>query len=518
MRRRAGPSASHARPRAETLIRHLNVEQTTRDMSSPTDSRKVKKRKLSIETCEKQDSPIFLNSIKSLPDEENVHCLSLRQLIGSKNLRETWQFNFCIDLGFIVENMHPSVLKQVKVHVTHGYSYDSPRMDVLRQQKTRLPMDIELHSVYVPQWGTHHSKIMVNFFADDSCQVVIHTANMIQMDWEGMSQAIYKTPLLWRKTVEREGPPSVGDRFQKDFCSYLSHYKHCAKLICKLQRYDFTSVKAIFISSVPGKFGGDKLDSWGHNRLEKELAAIESMAEFMGPRNKFQDSDICVSQCSSMGSFGARQAFLKEHTKALHCDLTHWKLIFPTVTDVRDSLLGWHSGSSIHFNVTARGAPAQVEELVRHNQLCKWKAMKSGRQRIAPHVKTYMRLNDEGTLIRWVLLTSANLSKPAWGTLEGVAANSKTEHGLRIRSYEAGVLLHPGLFADDSNSACAFFPVYKSNSLKSPNFDFPLSVAIRMPWDFPPQPYGDKDDIWSPSIPRNETDWLGSKWPPTDYS
>ena len=57
--------------------------------------------------------------------------------------------------------------------------------------------------------------------------------------------------------------------------------------------------------------------------------------------------------------------------------------------------------------------------------------------------QTYTRIdNDE---ISWFLLTSANLSKAAWGTLQ------KQGNQLMIRNYELGVLILPELF-DVSNA------------------------------------------------------------------
>lgn len=45
---------------------------------------------------------------------------------------------------------------------------------------------------------------------------------------------------------------------------------------------------------------------------------------------------------------------------------------------------------------------------------------------------------EEADVISWFLLTSANLSKPAWGVLKDGA--------ISIQSYELGVLVFPSLF------------------------------------------------------------------------
>ena len=59
-----------------------------------------------------------------------------------------------------------------------------------------------------------------------------------------------------------------------------------------------------------------------------------------------------------------------------------------------------------------------------------------------PHVKSYGRVSPCHSFLAYFLLTSANLSKAAWG------CETKTRmpgQGLRILSYEAGVLFLPAI-------------------------------------------------------------------------
>ncbi|WBW75431.1 tyrosyl-DNA phosphodiesterase Tdp1 [Schizosaccharomyces osmophilus] len=513
------------------------------------------------------DSPIYLNQIASLPQEDNIHCLSLKQLIGSPQLKQTWQFNFCVDLNFILENIHPKVFRTVDIRITHGYDKKSDSLARLTAQKEHCPLQVQLYSVYVPMWGTHHSKIMVNFFEDESCQIVIHTANMVEPDWIGMSQAIYKTPLLFPKSGGTTSAPSapngeegssrkktknevqngvevvdvdaetedesplesemnqVGQQFQEDFLNYLTNYNHTNELINKLKNYDFSNVRAVFIGSVPGKFMDGKESQWGLGRLKHLLGKVEKKEK--GKGEGFFDTDICVSQCSSMGSFGPKQDYLEELMEAFHCKRKQWKFIFPTVGQIQQSMLGWQSGSSIHFNILGKTSVEQVEDLRQNHNLHKWGSMKAGRERIAPHIKTYLRVSESGDRIRWALVTSANLSKPAWGTMEGKGAKSKTARGLRIKSYEAGVLFFPQLFENAGSTpspVCSMVPTYKTNSPKPDihstteshnESKSQLQVGFRMCWDFPPKEYVSKDEIWSPVVPRKDKDWLGYTWPPT---
>ncbi|KAK2567608.1 Tyrosyl-DNA phosphodiesterase 1 [Acropora cervicornis] len=71
-----------------------------------------------------------------------------------------------------------------------------------------------------------------------------------------------------------------------------------------------------------------------------------------------------------------------------------------------------------------------------------WKSSCCGRNRASPHIKTYTRISPDWTKLAWFLMTSANLSKAAWGTLE------KSGQQLMIRSTPLDVgrsVQHSGL-------------------------------------------------------------------------
>uniref|UniRef100_A0A452QT95 Tyrosyl-DNA phosphodiesterase 1 n=2 Tax=Ursus TaxID=9639 RepID=A0A452QT95_URSAM len=93
-----------------------------------------------------------------------------------------------------------------------------------------------------------------------------------------------------------------------------------------------------------------------------------------------------------------------------------------------------------------------------------------------PHIKTYMRPSPDFSEIAWFLVTSANLSRAAWGALE------KNGTQLMIRSYELGVLFLPSAFGLDSFKVKQKF-FFGS---KEPAAAFPV------PYDLPPELYGSK--------------------------
>lgn len=75
-----------------------------------------------------------------------------------------------------------------------------------------------------------------------------------------------------------------------------------------------------------------------------------------------------------------------------------------------------------------------------------------------PHIKTYTRIyHDEEknkTLVAWHLLTSANLSRAAWGEYQ----KNKTQ--MYIKSFELGVFFCPSLWEVKAIAVDAFFPFY----------------------------------------------------------
>uniref|UniRef100_A0A1I7XRI7 Tyrosyl-DNA phosphodiesterase 1 n=1 Tax=Heterorhabditis bacteriophora TaxID=37862 RepID=A0A1I7XRI7_HETBA len=143
-------------------------------------------------------------------------------------------------------------------------------------------------------------------------------------------------------------------------------------------------------------------------------------------------------------------------------------LIYPCVEDVRGSIEGYSSGNSLRYQESIALRQLWLKEV-----MCKWRSNKMGRTHAMPHVKSYVEIVDG--VPRWILLTSANLSKAAWGDLQ------KNGTQLMIRSYELGVLITD-------------------------------PAKIKLPFDYPILKYTSKDEPWIYDKSYVDPDSLDREW------
>ena len=370
--------------------------------------------------------------------------------------------------------------------------------------------------------------MLVLFRHDEKAQIIIHTANMIPFDWENMTQAVWQSPLLPLATANslstaEPGPIGSGSKFKTDFLNYLRAYDSkrtndptrngiCIPLIEQLSKYDFHEIRGALVGSAPGRtdvnIDTNSQTLWGWAGLRNVLKSVPAP----GP-----EPDIVV-QISSIATLGVNDSWLNKTlfevlraSKTSKATKAKFHIIFPTADEIRRSLNGYASGCAIHTRIQS---PPQVKQLqYLQPMLCHWagdgpqhktihtKIYDAGRKRAAPHIKTYVRFSDKTqSSIDWMLVTSANLSKQAWGEA------TKPDGTSRICSYELGVLVWPELFGEKA----AMVPTFKSDtpSITAEQPD-DLVVGARMPYDLPLVPYAEEDEPWCASKSYEEFDWKG---------
>lgn len=433
-------------------------------------------------------------------------------------------------------------------------------------------------------FGTHHSKMLILIRHDDQAQIMIHTANMISRDWGNMTQAVWRSPLLpllgspGNPTQNESHPLGTGKRFKVDVLRYISAYgRRLSELKAQLQNYDFSTIRAAFIGSTPSRekprdAKPNIWTAWGWPGVQEILSTVPISS---APPGHDATPDIVI-QISSIATLGPTTTWLDNFKRILSkgkvaSSTTNkptfpsarnvkptMEVIFPTAHEIRTSLDGYASGASIHTKLQSSAQQKQLEYL--RPYLCHWKHLdpqptalantgastatatnttatirRADRGPAAPHIKTYIRFHDQQQRrIDWAMVTSANLSKQAWGDVE----NKNGE--VWIQSWECGVVVWPELFLSCSSSddtvgdkrkqeqqdeTVEMVPVFGKDmpceedggkegveDTKKMERKKKILVGLRMPYDLPLEPYAEDEVPWCASMVHEEPDWMGRVW------
>ncbi|XP_032300711.1 tyrosyl-DNA phosphodiesterase 1 isoform X2 [Coturnix japonica] len=414
----------------------------------------------------------FLTKVRGIEQSYNCGALHIKDILSPLfgTLVSSAQFNYCIDVAWLVRQ-YPEEYRKKPLLIVHGEKRES-KAELLAQARPFENISFCQAKLDIA-FGTHHT--------------------------------IWLSPLYPR--LPQGSSDSAGEsetHFKSDLISYLMAYSSpvLKEWIDLIQEHDLSETRVYLLGSTPGRYQGIDKEKWGHLRLRKLLKEHASPIPA-------QESWPVVGQFSSIGSLGAdgskwlcsefQESLVaagRGVTALLKCDVP-MHLVYPTVNNVRQSLEGYPAGGSLPYSIQT----AQ-KQLWLHSYFHKWSAEVSGRSHAMPHIKTYMRPSHDFKKIAWFLVTSANLSKAAWGALE------KNGTQLMIRSYELGVLFLPSAFGLDSG----YFHV-KGNLLsesKDPATSFPV------PFDLPPEQYGSKDQPWIWNIPHTSApDTHGNMWVPS---
>lgn len=491
-------------------------------------------------------SPFQLTRIRGVPAKDNTDTISLHDILGDPLIREAWIFNFCFDVSWTMRYFDEDVRSLVNVKIIH-WSWkreDGNRQGIEDDMKTWK--NVEDIKAYLPDpFGTHHSKMIILFKHDDTAQVVIHTANMLEKDWDHMTQAVWRSPALptlgdISMNQKDDGPIGSGARFKADLLRYIEAYGNKLRpLSDQLKRHDFSEVRAALIASVPSHVKvADPLDSvWGHLSLSGVLRDLNTRRKSSSP--SMSNTSHLIAQVSSIATIP--QSYLQETIYKAASPATT-SIIYPTQSDLRSALTGYATGGSIHTKISTAANQKQVSSL--RSQFHRWGVQstntgcRAGRHMIPPHIKTYISFVSKPTAdqpapnINWALMTSANLSQQAWGTIPKTPKNasSSAEAVVHIQSFEIGVLVWPELFYDDiehdpedldakeQNTTVRMVPVFGKDLPEAPNTlhaqdQKEILVGLRMPYDLPLTPYGINEMPWSPGESYAEPDRLGRTWP-----
>ncbi|XP_028049621.1 probable tyrosyl-DNA phosphodiesterase isoform X2 [Monomorium pharaonis] len=394
-----------------------------------------------------------------------------------ENSHETYNQQFSItfpeildrSLGEIVNSLHLNFMVDVG-WLCLQYLLAGQRTDMMilygeRVDHEKLHSNITMIEVELPtKFGCHHSKVMILQYKDDGIRVVISTANLYSDDWENRTQGLWISPHLPR--LPESANPSDGESptgFKKDLERYLSKYRlpDLTQWICIVRRADFSDVKVFLVASVPGTHKDNESDFWGHKKLGFVLSRHATL-----PPDAPQWP--IIAQSSSIGSLGPNfESWLskdiipcmsRETTKGLKSH-PHFQFIYPSIQNYKESFDCRNLSCCLPYSTKVHSKQQWVE-----SYLYQWKARRTGRERAMPHIKSYTRISPDLKRIPWFVLTSANLSKAAWGV-------QRNNH--YIMSYEAGIIFIPKFITGTTT-----FPIEDEEDPAVPVFPIPYDLPL----------------------------------------
>lgn len=412
--------------------------------------------------------------------------VSLEELVPP-DLTATFQFNFSVDVAFFLAHLPDC-------DVTFVTGAD------LSDQRAERPFR-SLRAPLADRFGSHHTKMMVNFFATE-VEVVILTANLTMLDFGGLTQMCWRSGRL--PLGRSRGQGAV---FQRDFVHYLRRYrlKEVSALAQTLARYDFSAVDVELFALVPGTFDLAEVttdsETYGYGKFHQLLRRNHQPVP-EGTTNVLAQVSSIAAPYKSRGGETALVfshiicpivAAAPEAPRLLEAGAEPFRqlqrrhrlsplIVYPSVADMSRCCVGWGGGQLSHFNYTS-SAPARAQFAQNiEPYLCRWHSALRGR---APaHVKMYLCDNaDAWGSLRWAVMASHNLSKQAWGY--------PTKDTLfKVASYELGVFV--------SGRGRRLVP----------------SRDVLVPFDLPPRRYAATDRPWSYRVPTNTRDIYGRVYHP----
>lgn len=417
------------------------------------------------------------------------HLISFDQIFGDKTLKKSILFSYQYELDFLLGCFHRDVKEIILVAQTGTIKPPTQAMALTsRMSIIEFPM---------PQFTCHHSKLIINYYDDNSCRIFMPSNNFTYAEANYPQQVCWCSPKLER--TQNAYKPGVSP-FQDSLLEYLDTYKRRdiqKTVIASVKTIDFKPLKdVIFMFSAPSS----DIQS-GFQRLANALSEdVREESDDKVHHYLCQSSTIGASLSKKTHANLFTHVFIPNlhgitpmKSKLLSTEelMSEFKarrivphVVYPTVEEIRASPVGWFCCGWFYFNYN--------RDMAHYNMLAKDLGVfrkqdpsrVSKERRATPsHSKFYMKFTMEpgaepasSINLDWCLYTSSNLSRTAWGTGGG-----------RPRNYEVGILLKSGA----RDLICGSFTdvVYRNSSNLKPK---PNSQLVLVPFTIPLVPYDAK--------------------------
>ncbi|XP_050498259.1 probable tyrosyl-DNA phosphodiesterase [Diabrotica virgifera virgifera] len=428
-------------------------------------------------------SVFFTTIIKAPETKRQENAITFTDLLCPSLgiLKNSLQINFMIDIDWLLKQYKERGLSSKPLTILYGDDWP----DMEKFIKMFCPNVTSKLVKMKDPYGCHHSKIGIYVYEDNSIRIVVSTANLYYEDWNHYNQGLWVSPACKRlpdSCSEKDGDSPT--KFKTHLLSYLRTYNESIlkPFIEYVQKADFSAIRVFFIYSAPGKYYPNSNGSHLH-AVADLLSRNCVLPAKTTPQSEGPLSWGILAQASSIGSMGKNPADWLRGS-LLRCLASHKgspkpmnssasiSIVYPSVDNVMTGYFSHESGGCLPYSKATNEKQKWLQEY-----MYQWKAASHGRTRAMPHIKTYCRVSPCLSKIAYFLLTSANLSKSAWGSGFG------KDMGVYIRSYEAGVLFLPPFFDEE------YFEISTADNNKNKRlfpfmYDLPLTSYKRddYPW------------------------------------
>jgi tyrosyl-DNA phosphodiesterase-1 len=423
-------------------------------------------------------------------DPKLGNSITLGDILGSDTLKRTYLFSYQYDLDFILGELHNPEQTEVVLIYQEGTLMG---LGLFNDDNVR-PI-----KVFMKPYTSHHPKLIINEYQDGTIKLWILSCNLRLCEFETNNQIFWESPFL------RRGEDNQS-QFKNSLISMIRNYSkpELQKLVKLIQETDFSLVIGDFIASATSS----NSDSFGfmalynalkaHNAIphdydvhRKLLYQVSSIASPFYYSQKAGDaSNIFTHFLAPMclGAFGPNPApkdmHIKHGDKCLRAvmESTNSELVvmFPSEQCIKDSLFGSDSGAWSMYNTTSVKGQAQNRIL----QPLMHKSVSRQRGTNPNHTKFLIMTSDNFKTLDWVLFTSHNMSKQAWGN----PLNSRSEDfKTKVDNYEAGILI-----TKDHYPGKRLVPVEIGERYTLREDEVPIILPFRVP----PPSYNVVDKPW----------------------